>query len=83
MPASAWSLIRNPVSTFYEADIGYELAPDAWGHGCATEPRGPSFVFGFQELGLHRISADTVADNTGLGPRAAKGWPDAGGPPAR
>ena len=55
---------RNPVSTFYEADIGYELAPDAWGHGYATEAARAIVRFGFQELGLHRISADTVADNT-------------------
>ncbi|CUS06195.1 GCN5-related N-acetyltransferase [Candidatus Promineifilum breve] len=61
---------KNPVSGAHEAarahdaDIGYELAPDAWGHGYATEAARAIVRFGFETLGLHRISADTVADNT-------------------
>ena len=47
-----------------EADIGYELAPDQWGHGYATEAARAIVRFGFTELKLHRISAWCVADNT-------------------
>ena len=55
---------RNRVSIFHDADIGYELAPDEWGHGYATEAARAILRFGFEELGLHRISAETVGDNT-------------------
>ena len=48
----------------HAAEIGYELAPDEWGHGYATEAAGAIIRFGFEELGLHRIGAWTVADNT-------------------
>lgn len=56
--------IRLPAAGAHDADIGYELAPDEWGHGYATEAARAIVRFGFEELGLHRISADTVADNT-------------------
>ncbi len=55
--------IRLPAAGSHDADIGYELAPDEWGHGYATEAARAIVRFGFEELGLHRISADTVADN--------------------
>jgi ribosomal-protein-alanine N-acetyltransferase len=45
------------------ADIGYELAPDEWGHGYATEAARAIVAFGFDTLGLHRIAASCVADN--------------------
>lgn len=45
-------------------DIGYELSPDHWGHGYATEAAQTIVAFGFQELHLHRIWAECVADNT-------------------
>ncbi|HEY8600477.1 MAG TPA: GNAT family protein [Thermomicrobiales bacterium] len=44
-------------------DIGYELAPDRWGRGYATEAAGAILAFGFTELGLHRVWASCVADN--------------------
>jgi [ribosomal protein S5]-alanine N-acetyltransferase len=47
-----------------EADIGYELAPEHWGCGYATEAARAIVAFGFTELHLHRISAWCVADNT-------------------
>ena len=53
---------------FHEApngDIGYELDPDHWGNGYATEAARAVMHFGFTQLGLHRISASCVADNTG------------------
>jgi RimJ/RimL family protein N-acetyltransferase len=48
-----------------EANIGYELTPDAWGTGYATEAATAIVRFGFEDLGLHRIWAECVTDNTG------------------
>lgn len=48
-----------------EANIGYELAPQHWGSGYATEAAMEILRFGFAELGMHRIWAETIADNTG------------------
>ena len=45
-------------------DIGYELAPEQWGHGYATEAARAILAFGFGALGLHRVWASCVADNT-------------------
>lgn len=38
-------------------DIGYELAPDHWGNGYATEALQEVVRFGFEELELHRLCA--------------------------
>lgn len=46
------------------ADLGYELAPDAWGRGYATEAAGALRDFAFATLGVHRLWASCVADNT-------------------
>ena len=46
------------------ADIGYELAPDYWGQGYATEAARAMVNFGFQELGLQRLESWCIADNT-------------------
>lgn len=48
-----------------EGDIGYELAPQHWGHGYATEAAHSMLAFGFNELRLHRIWAGCIADNVG------------------
>jgi ribosomal-protein-alanine N-acetyltransferase len=48
-----------------EANIGYELDPRHWGRGYATEAARAILGFGFDELGLHRVWAECVADNTG------------------
>ena len=48
-----------------EANIGYELDPRDWGNGYATEAATAIVRFGFEELKLHRIWAECVADNTG------------------
>lgn len=47
-----------------EANIGYELNPDVWGNGYATEATGAIVRFGFEDLHLHRIWAECVAENT-------------------
>ncbi len=57
--------IRKASADAHEADIGYELAPDHWGRGYATEAARAIVAFGFTELHLHRISAWCIADNTG------------------
>jgi RimJ/RimL family protein N-acetyltransferase len=48
-----------------EADIGYELAPQHWGKGYATEAARAMVEFGFTELRVHRIWSECVADNVG------------------
>ena len=56
--------IRRKPENDWEADIGYELAPEYWGRGYATEAALAVVEFGFHELGLHRISSWCIADNT-------------------
>jgi RimJ/RimL family protein N-acetyltransferase len=48
-----------------EANIGYELNPEYWNHGYATEAAHAIVDFGFSHFGVHRIWADLVADNMG------------------
>jgi len=45
------------------ADIGYCLHRDYWGQGYATEVAQALLSFGFERLGLHRISATCHVDN--------------------
>ena len=48
-----------------EADIGYELAPEHWGKGYASEAAQAMVAFGFSQLGVHRIWSWCIADNVG------------------
>ena len=48
-----------------EANIGYELDSQFWGKGYATEAARAILRFGFEELGMHRIYACTLAVNKG------------------
>ena len=57
--------IRMESADAHEADIGFELALQYWGHGYATEAARAMLHFGFTELGLHRIWARCIADNVG------------------
>ncbi len=57
--------IRMQSVDAHEADIGYELSPDHWGRGYATEAASAIVAFGFTELHLHRIWSWCVADNIG------------------
>lgn len=45
------------------ANLGVWLHPKAWGNGYALEACAHLIHFGFQELGLHRISATAVGPN--------------------
>jgi RimJ/RimL family protein N-acetyltransferase len=55
--------IRKRNVKTYQADIGYELDPRAWGSGYATEAAEAILGFGFGELKLHRIWAQCIANN--------------------
>jgi RimJ/RimL family protein N-acetyltransferase len=55
--------LRLKSVTAFEADIGYEFSADHWGKGYATEAAQAIVNLGFTDFGLHRISADLVADN--------------------
>ena len=55
--------IRRKPEQDWEADIGFELAPEYWGRGYATEATLAMVNFGFQKLELHRISSWCIADN--------------------
>lgn len=46
-----------------EGNIGYELNPEYWRRGYATEAAGAVMRFGFDQLRLHRIWAQCNADN--------------------
>ncbi len=47
-----------------EVEVAYALAKSYWGGGLASEGAHASLRFGFEELGLDRIVAVAVAENT-------------------
>jgi [ribosomal protein S5]-alanine N-acetyltransferase len=47
----------------HRGEIGYVLAREWWGLGYATEATGRLLTFGFNELGLHKISATCDPEN--------------------
>ena len=55
--------IRRKPGNDWEADVGFELAPEYWGRGFATEAALAIVSFGFRKLELHRISSWCIADN--------------------
>ncbi len=57
--------VRRESAEACEGDMGYELDPDHWGKGYATEAARAVVKFGFTQIGLHRLSAYCVADNIG------------------
>ena len=48
-------------------EMGYVIARDAWGNGYATEAAAALLRFGFERLGLRRISATCDPENAGSG----------------
>lgn len=56
--------IRMKTPDAREADMGYELDPRHWGCGYATEAADAILAFGFQQLRLHRIWAECIAENS-------------------
>jgi ribosomal-protein-alanine N-acetyltransferase len=55
--------IRQASAGAHEADIGYELSPEQWEYGYATEAARAIVQFGFAELHVHRIWSWCIADN--------------------
>lgn len=45
------------------AEIGYELLPESWRNGYATEAISAVLQYGFQELKLNRIGAIVFTEN--------------------
>lgn len=48
---------------YRRAEIGYEIHPDFWGQGYATEIISEVIQYGFRELQLARIGAVVLMDN--------------------
>ncbi len=57
--------IRMESRDSHEADLGFEVDPDFWGQGYASEAARAIVRYGFDELRLHRIWAWSNADNMG------------------
>jgi len=55
--------VRRKPENEWEGDVGYELAPEFWGRGYATEAALAMVAFGFQEMSLHRVSSWCIAEN--------------------
>jgi RimJ/RimL family protein N-acetyltransferase len=56
--------IRRVTAHAQAAELGYELHPDYWGQGYATEAARSLLAFGFQTLRLQRVWAECLAENT-------------------
>jgi RimJ/RimL family protein N-acetyltransferase len=54
-----WNFDRG----FHCAEIGYELHPAYWQQGIMAEALSAVLTYGFNELGLHRIEANPLAEN--------------------
>lgn len=55
--------LRTEAVDARQGDLGYELAPQYWGQGYATEAARAMLEFGFAELKLHRIWSWCIAAN--------------------
>ncbi|WP_432950850.1 GNAT family N-acetyltransferase [Kribbella sp. CA-253562] len=65
-----WWLLRPPYGPDQpkvpgEAELGYRLLRDRWGRGYATEGSRELLRYGFDEVGLDRIFAQTLTVNIG------------------
>lgn len=56
--------VIGPVTDEGQAEFGWYLRSDAWGHGYATDATNLLLSFGFNELGLARIFATADPENT-------------------
>ena len=55
--------IRKREVKAYQAELGYELDPHEWGNGYATEAATAMLQFAFEQLRLHRVWAQCIANN--------------------
>lgn len=56
--------IRKPAASASGAELGYEIEPDYWGHGYATEAAQAMLDMAFTDLHLDRVYASCIAENT-------------------
>lgn len=56
-----WRLIK----AHFRAELGYELAPEWWGHGIMPEAICAVLTFGFTTMGLHSVEAQIHPANIG------------------
>lgn len=54
---------RLGLSGVRAAKLGYAIAADQWGRGYATDAARTILRFGFEDLGLHRVTAAIGPDN--------------------
>lgn len=57
--------VRIGLSGVRAGKLGYAIAADHWGHGYATDATQTMVTFGFEVLGLRRITAAIGPDNLG------------------
>ncbi len=57
--------IRMDKPNALQADVGYELDPQHWNQGYATEAAQAIVDFGFSRFNLHRVWSWCIADNLG------------------
>jgi len=55
--------LRITVADQGQASFGCELGPEYWGHGYGIEAARALIGYGFAELGVHRVLAETLAEN--------------------
>lgn len=58
-------LTRLGLGGVQAAKLGYAIRADEWGNGYATDAARTLVRFGFEQLGLHRITAAIGPDNLG------------------
>jgi RimJ/RimL family protein N-acetyltransferase len=55
--------VRLALSGVQAAKLGYAIAAEYWGRGCATEAVQMFLEFGFEHLALHRVTAAIGPEN--------------------
>ncbi|WP_166783815.1 GNAT family N-acetyltransferase [Cryobacterium sp. Hz9] len=68
MPAhgqGGWLLAPANEDERGQAELGYRLLPDFWRQGLASEGAAALFAYGFKNLGLTQIFAETMTVNAG------------------
>lgn len=55
--------LTQSADRFKIGEIYYNLLPDYWGHGYATDTAKALISFGFERLKLHRIEAGAAVEN--------------------
>ena len=59
--------LRDIDQEHLQAELGFWIGRDWWGHGYASEAAAEVLRFGFEELGLNRICAHHMARNPAAG----------------